>query len=153
MLTHEEREEIEKEISRYTHKQAACIEALKIVQRRRGWVSGEIEFIAEMLGMTPAEVDGVATFYNLIFRKPVGKNVILICDSVSCWIMGYDPLREHLENRLGISLGETTPDGQFTLLPAACLGTCEHAPAMMINDDLHLDLTPGKIDEILERYR
>lgn len=154
MLIEEERQEIEKEFPHYPQKQAACIEALKVVQQHRGWVPGEaIMEIAELLEMTPDEVDNVATFYNLIFRKPVGKHVILICDSVSCWITGYERLREHLTARLGINLGETTADGRFTLLPIVCLGTCDHAPALMIDDDLHRDLDPEKIDEILERYQ
>lgn len=153
MLTDEERREIEEELKRFTHKQAACVEALKIVQKHRGWVSDEIGGIAELLGMTPDELDAVATFYSFIFRRPVGKHIILICDSISCWVIGYDIVREHLQKKLGISPGETTADGQFTLLPASCLGVCDHAPAMMIDDELYLDLTPHKIDSILEGYR
>src|SRR5574340_138372 len=125
MLTEEERQEIEVEIPHYAQKQAVCIDAMKIIQRHRGWVSDDsLEDLAEFLGMTTDELDSVATFYNLIFRKPVGKHVILLCDSISCWIMGYDRLCEHLTNRLGIGLGETTADQQFTLLPIVCLGTC-----------------------------
>src|SRR5512143_1739205 len=120
MLTDEERREIEEELKHVTHKQAACVEALKIVQKHRGWVSDEIGGIAAMLGMTPDELDAVATFYSFIFRRPVGKHIILICDSISCWVMGYDTVREHLKKRLGIVPGETTADGQFTLLPASC---------------------------------
>ena len=126
---------------------------MKIVQRHRGWISDEaLQEIGELLGMTADELEGVATFYNLIFRKSVGRHVILICDSISCWIMGYERMREHLTARLGINLGETTADGRFTLLPIACLGACDHAPALMIDDDLHDDLDPEKIDEILNRY-
>src|SRR5262250_3129136 len=110
MLTEEERREIEAELHQYAQKRAVCIDALKIIQRRRGWVSDEsIRDLAEFLEMTPDELDSVATFYNLIFRKPVGKHVIFICDSVSCWITGYDRMRKHLHERLGIELGETTP--------------------------------------------
>src|SRR5262249_28598428 len=97
------------------------------------------------------ELDGVATFYNLIFRRPVGQHVILLCDSVSCWIMGYERLQTHLRTRLGITLGETTADGQFTLLPIPCLGTCDHAPALMIDDALYRDLDPEKLDLVLEQ--
>ena len=130
-----------------------CIEALKIVQQHRGWVSDEgIADVAEALQMTPAELEGVATFYNMIFRKPVGKHVILLCDSVSCWIMGYERLREHLRARLGIGLGETTADGRFTLLPNVCLGACDHAPAMMIDNAHYQDLDPARLDEILAKY-
>ncbi len=153
MLTEDERKEIEEELKHFTHKQAACVEALKIVQKHRGWVSDEIGSIAGLLEMTPDELDAVATFYSFIFRRPVGKHIILICDSISCWVMGYDTVREHLRKRLGIVPGETSADGQFTLLPVSCLGACDHAPAMMIDDELYLDLTNERIDEILEKYR
>jgi NADH-quinone oxidoreductase subunit E len=153
MLTPEERQEIEAEFSHYPTKQAVCIDAMRIVQRRRGWVSDEsIRDIAELLGMSPDDLDGIATFYNLIYRKPVGRHVILVCDSVSCWIMGYDRIREHLSSRLGVQLGETTGDGRFTLLPIVCLGDCDHAPVMMIDEDLHRNLDGEKIDRALENY-
>ncbi len=154
MLTREEQQEIEVEMKHYPNKESACIDAMKVLQRHRGWVSDEsILDVAELLGMSAAEVDSVATFYNLIFRKPVGRHVILVCDSVSCWIMGYDRVREHLCNRLGVGLGETTPDGRFTLLPVVCLGACDHAPTMMVDNDLHQDLDPEKVDQALEEYR
>ena len=153
MLTAEEKKEIEAEFPRYEQKRAACVEALKVVQRHRGWVSDEaLIAVAEFLEMTPAELDGVATFYNLIFRKPVGKHIILVCDSVSCWIMGYERILQHLQERLGVVLGETTADGVFTLLPIVCLGACDQAPAMMIDDELYGNLNPTKIDEILASY-
>src|SRR5215510_3269279 len=151
MLTEEERREIEAEFHQYAQKRAACIDALKIIQRRRGWVSDEnLRDLAEFLEMTTDELDSVATFYNLIFRKPVGRRVILICNSISCWIMGYDRIREHLTARLGIKLGETSSDGKFTMLPVPCLGTCDHAPALMIDDELYQDLELHKVDQILE---
>jgi NADH-quinone oxidoreductase subunit E len=153
MLSDRERQEIDAEIAHYEHKRAACIEALKIVQRHQGWVSdASLREIAAMLEMTPDELDSVATFYNLIFRKPVGKHVILLCDSVSCWMMGYTRLRERLQARLGIGLGETTADHRFTLLPIVCLGTCDHAPALMLDDELYRDLDPQKLDAVLDRY-
>jgi NADH-quinone oxidoreductase subunit E len=102
--------------------------------------------------MSTADLDGVATFYNLIRRKPVARHVALICDSVSCWIMGYERLREALKDRLGIAFGETTPDERFTLLPIVCLGTCDHAPAMMIDDELYRDLDAAKLDDVLARH-
>ncbi|RJQ20528.1 MAG: NADH-quinone oxidoreductase subunit NuoE [Nitrospiraceae bacterium] len=153
MLTEEERKEIRDELKRHAHKQAACVEALKIVQRHRGWVSDEVRDIAELLEMTPDELDGVATFYSQIFRRPAGKHVIRVCDGVSCWVMGYDIVRRHLKVRLGIDAGETSSDGQFTLLPISCLGACNIAPAMMIDDELYGNLTFEKIDGILEKYR
>jgi NADH-quinone oxidoreductase subunit E len=153
MLTDREQQEITAELGHYPERRAVCIEALKIVQQHRGWVSDEsLRDIATFLGMTPDELDSVATFYNLIFRKPVGRHVILVCDSVSCWIMGYERLRERLTARLGIQPGDTTADGRFTLLPIVCLGTCDHAPAMMIDEDLYRDIDPAAIDAILEQY-
>jgi NADH-quinone oxidoreductase subunit E len=154
VLSPEERQEIEAELAHYPDKRAVCIDAMKVVQQHRGWVSDEaLRDIAEFLEMSVDELDSVATFYNLIFRKPVGRHVIMVCDSVSCWIMGYDRVRDHLTSRLGIKLGETTPDGRFTLLPIVCLGTCDHAPAMMVDNDLHRDLDTEKIDSILEQYK
>ncbi len=153
MLTDAEREEIDAEIPRYERKQAVCIEALKVVQRHRGWVSDEgLRDVAQHLEMTAEELDAVATFYNLVFREPVGRHVILVCDSVSCWLMGYPALRQQLSERLGIEMGQTTPDGRFTLLPIVCLGACDHAPTMMVDDDLHQDIDPARLDEILARY-
>ena len=154
MLTDEEKKEIREEIKHYPIKKAASIEALKVVQKYRGWVSDEsIKDIAAELEMSPEELDSVATFYNLVFRKPVGKNVILMCDSISCWVMGYGKLYEHLKKKLGIEFGQTTKDNRFTLLTIPCLGTCDRAPALMINNDLHRDLTPEKLDKILEKYK
>jgi len=154
MLTVEEREEIEAELARYPTKEAVCIDAMKIVQRHRGWVSDEsVRDIAELLEMSPADLDGVATFYNLIFRKPVGRHVVMLCNSVSCWILGYERMREHLTKRLGIQFGETTPDNRFTLLPIVCLGACDHAPAMLVDNELHTDLGPDRIDEVLEAHK
>jgi NADH-quinone oxidoreductase subunit E len=154
MLSEKEQKEITKEFKHYETKQAACIEALKIVQKHRRWVSDDaVKDIAVFLEMSPDEVDSVASFYNLIFRHPVGKNVILLCDSVSCWVMGSTSIGEHIKQKLNIDYGETTEDKRFTLLPIACLGTCDHAPAMMINRETYRDLTPEKIDSILERYR
>ncbi|HOO16406.1 MAG: NADH-quinone oxidoreductase subunit NuoE [Phycisphaerae bacterium] len=153
MLSDIEKREIEQELAHNHQKRGAAPEALKIVQRHRGWVSDEaLRDTAELLEMSPAELDEVATFYNLIFRKPVGRHVILICNSVSCHIMGYPGLREHLRARLGIDFGETTADGKFTLLPMVCLGACDRAPAMMIDEQLYGELTPEKIDEALASY-
>ncbi|MGN7885546.1 NADH-quinone oxidoreductase subunit NuoE [Dyadobacter endophyticus] len=152
-LTPEEMEEIDHEIALVPVRRAAAIEALKIVQQHRGWISDDsLHAIAGYLEMSPEELDSVATFYNLVFRKPVGRNVILLCDSISCYVMGYEKIYGQLRERLGISFGQTTPDGRFTLLPNACLGTCDHAPALMINNELFRDVTANDLDEILDRY-
>jgi NADH-quinone oxidoreductase subunit E len=153
MLTDEERREIENEFPHYATRRAVCIDAMKIVQRHRGWVSDDaLQDIGALLGMSAADLDGVATFYNLIFRHPVGRHVIHVCDSVSCWIMDGQRQFEHLTKQLGIRPGETTGDGRFTLLPIVCLGACDRAPVMLVDDDLHVELEPAKIDQILEGY-
>jgi NADH-quinone oxidoreductase subunit E len=153
MLTSEERREIEAELVHYPTKQAVCVDAMRIVQKHRGWVSDEsLQDLVELLGMSFEDLDGVATFYNLIFRSPVGRHVILVCDSVSCWIMGYEQLRNHLSQRLGIQMGETTADGRFTLLPVVCLGTCDHAPAMTVDGHLHRDVELQAVDALLDSY-
>lgn len=153
MLSDIERREIEQELTHYPEKRAACVEALKVVQRHRRWISDEsLNDVAQLLDMTPDELDGVATFYNLLFRKPVGRHVAFVCNSISCWIMGGDDLRGKLEARLGVGFGETTADGRVTLLPIVCLGACDHAPAMMIDEDLHQDVRPEQVEELLKKY-
>jgi len=154
MLSEQEKIEIEEHLKEYPYKQAACIEALKVVQKHRRWVSDDgVKAVAEILEMTPHEVDSIATFYNLIYRRPVGRHVILLCDSVSCWVMGYEKILEHFKNKFGISFGETTADDRFTLLPVPCLGTCDHAPALMIDNDLFRDLKTETLDDILKNYK
>ena len=154
MLTEEEIREIQEEIKQYPYPSVACIDALKIIQHHRGWVSDDsVKHIAKLLRISNEEVDSVATFYSRIYRKPVGRNVILICDSVSCMVMGYESLYEHISKKLGISFGGTSADGRFTLLPISCLGDCDNAPALMINDDHYNRLTVEKIDELLDRYK
>lgn len=154
MLTDKERIEIEEAMKHTPTPQAASIDALKIVQRHRGWVSDEaLDDLSPVLGLSRAELDSVATFYNLIFRKPVGRHVILVCDSVSCWIMGEERVMDHLQWKLGIQPGGTTDDGAFTLLPTVCLGHCEQAPAMMLDGEIIGNLTDEKIDQILAEKR
>jgi NADH-quinone oxidoreductase subunit E len=154
MLTDIEKKEIEEEIRQYPYPAVASIDALKIVQHYRGWVSDEsVKDIAQMLDISEEEVDSVATFYSRIYRKPVGRNVVLICDSVSCMIMGYESLYSYISKKLGVSFGETTSDNRFTLLPISCLGDCNNSPAMMINGDHFNRLTIEKIDELLTRYK
>lgn len=153
MLSESEIHAIEHEVSLVPYKKAAVIEALKVVQQHHGWVSDEkLEEVAAYLDMSAAEVDSVATFYNLIFRKPVGRHVILLCDSISCYVMGYKKLYEALQEHLQIRFGQTTTDGRFTLLPNACLGCCDHAPALMVGEDLYRDVQVQDLETILAKY-
>ncbi len=152
-LSDEERRDIEAEIAHLPDRQSAAIDALRIVQKYRGWVSDEsVAAIADLLGMSPVAIDSIATFYNLIFRKPVGRNVIMVCDSVSCFIMGADDVKQALMDKLGVDLGQTTQDDRFTLLPIVCLGACDRAPAIMINEDLIYKVSAENLDEVLKGY-
>ncbi len=153
-LTEVEVEEIEHEMELYPDKQAVGLEALKIVQKHQGWVSDESMLaISKYLDISIGDLEGVATFFNLVYRRPVGRNVILFCNSVSCWIMGCKTMRTHINNKLGIDFGETTQDGDFTFLPVPCLGDCDRAPVMMVGDDLHRNLTKDDIDQIITSYK
>ena len=149
MLSELELDEINEEIAHAPYRHAVAIDALKIVQAHRGWVSDEsIKGIARHLEMAPEELDGIATFYNLIFRQPVGDKIILLCNSITCWIKGYDKLQQQISDHLGIGLGETTADNQYTFLPVTCLGACDKAPVMMVGDDLHENLEASSLAQI-----
>jgi NADH-quinone oxidoreductase subunit E len=153
MLNDEVRAEIEEEITYCPERRSGCVEALRVVQKHYGWVSdGHVAEVADLLGMTVDELDAIATFYPFIFRKPVGRHVILVCDSVTCWAMGYESLIDAFRRELGISWGETTADNRFTLLPASCLGECDHAPAIIVDDQVHRDVAPEQIGSILGKY-
>ncbi|MHB8707908.1 MAG: NADH-quinone oxidoreductase subunit NuoE [Desulfuromonadales bacterium] len=137
------------------HPHELIVDALRAVQIHRGWVpDAGVDLVAELLGVLPVEVEEVATFYDKIYRRPVGKRVIHICDSICCWVAGGEELAAHLQRTLGIGFGETTADGVFTLLPTCCLGVCGEAPAMMIGLTTYGSLTAERVDEILvlERY-
>jgi len=154
MLSEQEKLEINTELSHCEFKQSAAIDALKIIQKHRGWVSDEaIKDVSALLEMSAHELDAVATFYSMIFRKPVGRHVILVCDSISCWIMGYNPLLDLLKTKLGIAFGETTQDERFTLLPISCLGACDRAPAMMVDDELYGPVSPEMMEGLLDKYK
>ncbi|MCU8587779.1 NADH-quinone oxidoreductase subunit NuoE [Erwinia pyrifoliae] len=154
VLSASERDAIEHEKHHYEDARAASIEALKIVQKQRGWVpDGAIDAIAEVLAIPASDVEGVATFYSQIFRTPVGRHVIRYCDSVVCHITGYEGIQAALEANLNIKPGQTTADGRFTLLPTCCLGNCDKGPTMMVDEDTHVHLTPENIANLLEQYQ
>jgi NADH-quinone oxidoreductase subunit E len=151
VLTPEELELFDHGLSLEENPRAACVAAMKFIQDRRGWVNDEaMEWLSNKLDVSLSELESVATFYSLIFRKPVGRHVILMCDSVSCWIMGCESVADHLRRRLGIDLGQTTPDQRFTWLTIPCLGACDMAPAMMVDEVLCGPLTPELIDNVLD---
>lgn len=136
------------------HPHELIVDALRAVQSHHGWVpDAGVDLVAEMLGVLPVEVEEVATFYDKIFRRPVGRYVIHVCDSICCWATGGEAIAAHLQAVLGIGFGATTADGLFTLLPTCCLGACGEAPAMMVGLTTHGQLTAEKIDAVLAGYR
>ncbi len=153
VLDADDRAAIEGEVHHYEDPRAASIEALKIVQNRHGWVpDGAIAAIADVLGIPASDIEGVATFYNLIYRRPVGRHVIKVCDSIACFLTGYDAVRDALSKHLGIDFGQTSADGRFTLLPICCLGACDKGPVLMIDQDTHGEVAPDGVAQLLERY-
>jgi NADH-quinone oxidoreductase subunit E len=132
------------------HPRELAVDVMLALQEKEGYLSDEaLVEAAQMLGMTPLELEELATFYDFLYREPVGRYVIRVCDSVVCWMEGGESLAAHLSRRLGISMGETTEDGLFTLLPVCCLGYCDMAPAILVNRNVHGNLTPKKIDQII----
>jgi NADH-quinone oxidoreductase subunit E len=153
ILAEEDRAEIEHHIHHYDDARAASIDALKVIQRRHGWVpDGAIRPVANLLGISAPDLEGVATFYSLIFRRPVGRNVIKICDSIACHLMDYQKVQQAIEQQIGVGLGQTTQDDRYTLLPICCLGACDKAPVLMINDNTHFNVTPEQVPALLEAY-
>ena len=136
------------------HPRELVVDVLRAIQGAHGWIpDAGVELTADILGLTPLQVEEVATFYDKIYRRPVGRKVIHVCDSIACWSRGGEDLYRHLQERLGIAPGETSSDGVFTLLPTCCLGACDEAPAMMIGLTVYGNLTPERIDEILAAER
>jgi NADH-quinone oxidoreductase subunit E len=152
-LSGDELRDIDAVLGHYPDKRAAAATAMRIVQSHRRWLSDEsLAAIGDYLGMTVDELDSLATFGNMLFRRPVGRHVILVCDNFACWSLGYAELREALEGKLGVGMGQTTPDQRFTLLPIVCLGACDRGPALLVDGDLHGPVDPGDVDALLEAY-
>jgi NADH-quinone oxidoreductase subunit E len=145
---------LEKKISLAEHPRELVVDIMFAFQDHYGFLSDEaLEEAAALLGMTPLEMEELATFYTFIYREPVGKYVIHVCDSVICWMDGYESIRDYLCRKLGIKVGETTPDGLFTLLPVCCIGYCDRSPAILVNREVYGPLTPEKLDNILEELK
>lgn len=153
VLNAEEIAAINRFIEHYPQPRAAVLDALKIVQRRAGWVNDDkVAAIAALLGISVVDVEGVATFFNRIYRKPVGRHVILLCDSIACYLTGYEAVIAKLKAHLDIDYGQTTADNRFTLLPICCLGKCDAAPAVLIDEDTYGNLNADNVLRILEAY-
>jgi NADH-quinone oxidoreductase subunit E len=154
MLPKDMKEKLRKQIGESENPREQAVNVMYDLQRHYGYLSDQaVREAAELLNMTPLEIDELATFYDFIYRDPVGKYVIHVCDSSICWLYGYESVMEYLSRKLGIKVGETTGDGLFTLLPVCCVGFCDHAPVMLINGKPYGRLTPDSIDDILETLR
>ncbi|MCH9697777.1 MAG: NADH-quinone oxidoreductase subunit NuoE [Gammaproteobacteria bacterium] len=149
-LSDQERTELDHMLEHYPVASGASIDALKMIQKYHGWVSDEyLHALALYMQLPVAELESVATFYNLIFRKPVGENLVHPCDGVSCAIMGYRKVHQQLKKTLEINDGETTENNAFTLIPLPCLGACDKAPVVLINQTLHENVNPDQVAEII----
>lgn len=139
-------------VARYPVRRAAIMPTLWLVQQEFGWISPEaIEYVAELLGLSPAFVGGVASFYTMYYKQPMGRFHVQVCTNLSCRLRGSDEIVDALRERLKVELGETTPDRKFSLSEVECLGSCGTAPMMQINDDYWENLTPERTLEIVER--
>jgi NADH-quinone oxidoreductase E subunit len=155
MLTPEREQQIDELLTHYPVKQSALLPVLWVVQEQYGWISLEaMRYVALRLGITPEQVREVVTFYSMYNDRPVGKYHLQVCCTTPCMLVGSDDIIAHVENRLGIKRGETTPDGLFTVSQVECLGSCGTAPMLQVNRwKFHENLTPEKVDALLEELR
>ena len=145
---------LKEKIATVDHPREMVVDVIFAIQEHYGHLTDEgVEETARLVGMSPLEVEQLATFYTFIYREPVGKYVIHVCDSVVCWMNGFESIKAYLSEKLGIQDGETTSDGLFTLLPVCCVGHCDQSPAILINKKVYGNLTTGKIDEVIEGLR
>lgn len=154
MLPEETLNILRKKLERSDHPRELAVEVMFTLQKHYGYLSDEaLQEGALLLGMTSLELEELATFYDFIYRQPVGKYVIHVCDGLMCWMFNHQSIMDYFCQRLGIALGGTTEDGLFTLLPVGCIGYCDHAPALLINGKLYGPVDPESIDEILQGLR
>ncbi len=154
MIPEELKKELTTRVATAVTPREAAVDVMKELQAHYGWLTDEaVEEAARLLGLSPLQVEELATFYEMIYRRPVGRHVIHVCDSVSCWAVGSETLMGCLEGLLGIAKGETTPDGAFTLLPCSCLGNCGNGPTLMIGEAIHHRVTPEAAAAIITDHR
>lgn len=146
--------EIDRLIKLYPQKRSALIPMLLVAQKEHGWVKPEaMSYVAKRLDMSAAEVESIASFYTLLHLSKVGRHVIQVCTNLSCMLCGSDNIEQTLEKKLGIRCGETTPDGEFTLVEAECLGSCTTAPVIQINGEFKEKLNPSVIETLIDKLR
>ena len=144
----------EQTVSRYPKKEAAMLPVLQLAQREFGYLDTEaIAYVAKLMDQSPARVHGIVSFYTMLYTKPMGRHHIQVCRTLPCELRGSDKITGCIKRALGIDIGQTSPDGQFTLSEVECLASCGTAPMMQINDDYYENLTEEKVAEILERLK
>jgi NADH-quinone oxidoreductase subunit E len=148
------RNELVQRVANAVTNREAAVDVMKELQRHYGWLTDEaVQEASDILGLSPLQVEELATFYEMIYRRPVGRHVIHVCDSISCWSLGGETLMERFKTRLGIEPGATTADGAFTLLPCCCLGNCGNAPAVMVGDRQYGPVLPDNVEALLTELR
>jgi NADH-quinone oxidoreductase subunit E len=153
-LTPERERELVDILTRYPTKMAACIPLLHLCQEQNGFVDDDIvTFVSHRLDLPPAHVKGVVTFYTLFNQHKVGKHQVWICRTLPCALRGANEMLHHCEKKLGVHAGETTTDGKITLRTAECLAACAGAPMMQVDKDYHENLTPDRVDALLEKLQ
>jgi NADH-quinone oxidoreductase subunit E len=154
MLPQDLNNKLKAKVAAVDHPREMVVDVMFAIQEHYGYLTDEgVEETARLVGMSPLEVEQLATFYTFVYREPVGKYVIHVCDSVVCWMNGFESIRDYLSGKLGIQDGETTADGLFTLLPVCCVGYCDRSPAILINKKVYGNLTTEKIDDIFENLK
>jgi NADH-quinone oxidoreductase subunit E len=154
MISDETKRRCDELVGRYPERRSALIPILHAVQAEVGYLSPQaIQWVAGYLGLSPADVMSVASFYDMLALEPVGRHMIYVCQNLSCSLLGAEKLIRHLEDRLGIRMGETTPDGLITLKRMECLASCGTAPAIQVDGIYYERMTPQKLDELLEKLR
>lgn len=142
--------ELQQRVAHAVTRREAAVDVMKELQHHYGWLTDEaVTEAAGLLGLSELQVEELATFYEMIYRRSVGRSVIHVCDSISCWSLGGETLLQQLESLLGIAAGQTTPDGAVTLLPCCCLGNCGDSPTLIIGEQLHAKVTAQRAAELV----
>lgn len=154
MIPEHVKKSLEERVAHAVSPREAAVDVMKMLQSHYGWLTDEaVGEAAELLGLSRLQVDELATFYEMIYRRPVGKKVIHVCDSISCWSACCAEIMAHLQARLGVEPGGTSADGMFTLIPCCCMGMCGDGPVMSVGANFYTNLTPERVDEALELER
>jgi NADH-quinone oxidoreductase E subunit len=150
----EAKQKFEHILTRYPNKRAALLPTLHLAQETYGWISPEVvHYVGKLLDLSPAEVFGVVSFYNMYNQKPVGKYLVQVCTNLSCMLRDAYEIYDHLNEKMGVPPGQNTPDGRFTIMEVECLGSCGTAPVVQVNNDYHENMDVPKMEALLETLK